>query len=272
MGPRSAFVEAPPGQPDRRRSLIADSSAGCVLRPSHVLRRRRTSQARRRWPDIDGPGDWRAPAALGAFVANVPFLFWNLRNSFACLHQQNEVPGTYLDRLSGFFTGPAAAISASWAPTGPGRRPSDGWLVWFGIPALALAGAIRLARRRTAGRMYLAAIVFCWPIMAVFAPLGQTRDGRYGVIVLPSSPCVSPQQSRRSARPSSSASTCGRWSSQAHRQRRIAPALPVRRGDDGVRAAERRGSRSSWFDSMPLGSRRSRAAIVVTGLVPDRLV
>ncbi|MEZ5216964.1 MAG: hypothetical protein R2715_10355 [Ilumatobacteraceae bacterium] len=184
LGP---LAEAPPGQPDRRRSLIAGFLGGlafyvhpmysAVVVPAALVVAARHRRAGR---------DWWAPAALGAFVANVPVLFWNLRNSFASLHQQNEVPGTYLDRLSGFFTGllprdfGVMGADGSWVVGRP-----IGWLVWFGIPALALAGAIRLARRRTAGRMYLAAIVFCWPIMAVFAPLGQTRDGRYGVIVLP---------------------------------------------------------------------------------------
>lgn len=129
---------------------------------------------------------WWLPAVGGALAANLPWLLWNVRNSFASLDQQNEVPGTYTGRLTGFFTG--------LLPRDLGLMRSDGvwvvarpigWLLWWGLPLLALAGAVVLARRSWAGRMYLAAGVLCWPIMATFAALGQVRDGRYGVIPLP---------------------------------------------------------------------------------------
>ncbi len=129
---------------------------------------------------------WWIPAITGAVGANLPFLAWNVRNDWASLEQQNTVPGTYSGRLTGFFTDLLPRDFGVMDSVGNWIVPRPiGWLVWWGIPLLALSGAIVLARRSWAGRMFLAALVVGWPIMAAFAALGNVNDGRYGVILLP---------------------------------------------------------------------------------------
>lgn len=130
--------------------------------------------------------EWWVPAIAGALAANLPFLGWNLRNGWASLEQQNTVPGTYSGRFTGFFTDLLPRDFGVMNSVGNWIVPRPvGWLVWWGLPLLALFGAVVLARRSWAGRMFLAAVLACWPIMAAFAALGNVVDGRYGVILLP---------------------------------------------------------------------------------------
>ncbi len=126
---------------------------------------------------------------VGAGVAvNLPFLAWNAVNGWPSLDAQNSLPGTYTDRLSTF--------ARELVPRGYGLRDSQfDWvfgrglgLVAYGVLVGAAAfGALTLLRasRRRSRVLVPSALVFVWPMMALFSPLIWSQDGRYNVIAFP---------------------------------------------------------------------------------------
>jgi len=131
---------------------------------------------------------WRrfwVPAASAAVLANVPFLLWNALNSWPSLLPQLRPPGTYADRLEGFFTG--------LLPRGFGLRTFDGqWVLGrpLGLAIYGLilggvvAGCVVLVRSSTRPSRWVVpvALALCFPLMALLPNLVFAADGRYTII------------------------------------------------------------------------------------------
>lgn len=129
------------------------------------------------------------PAIASGVAVNVPFLAWNVRNSWASLDTPpTDSTATYVDRLRGFFTGLLPR------DLGVRRITDDAWL--FGRPVaaaatlavvgLAVFGARQLVRAdRWRGAVIAVPLVATWPLMAMLSNLSYVGDGRYGIIVLP---------------------------------------------------------------------------------------
>jgi hypothetical protein len=130
---------------------------------------------------------WWIPALVAAFVVNIPFLLWNVRNDWASLHPIDPAnPGTPSSRLRHFFTDLIPRMAGM--RTDAGRwvlgRPL-GVVVTVAAAGVVGAGAVVLIRRSRAGVVIAAALVLAWPIMSAFGAMSYVADGRYGVITLP---------------------------------------------------------------------------------------
>lgn len=134
--------------------------------------------------------DWRRwwlPAAIAAFLANLPFLAWNAVNSWPSLKAQAYPPGSYLDRFEGFFTG--------LLPRGLGLRKFDGtWvfgkpiglLLYAAIIGGVVYGCVVLIKASTRpSRWIVPAGLACLPLMALLPHLIFVADGRYSIIPFP---------------------------------------------------------------------------------------
>ena len=172
--------------PTIRRSFIAGFSAGlafyihpmfvAVALPTTLIVSFVHRRAVKRW--------WM-PAGIGALLANVPFLLWNLTNDWDSLDQPTSGSDSPLVRLGRFFT--------ELAPRTLGLRDFDGhWtlvaagpIVAIVILALVAVGAVSLWRRGRAERVLVAPLVLAWPLMSLFGNLEYVADGRYGIIVFP---------------------------------------------------------------------------------------
>lgn len=128
------------------------------------------------------------PAVGAAVLANVPFLLWNSLNGWPSLSPEVRPPGSYADRLEGFFTG--------LLPRGFGLRTFDGqWVLGrplgLAIYGLILGGVIVgcvvLVRSSTRPSRWVVpvALAFCFPLMALLPNLVFVADGRYAMIPFP---------------------------------------------------------------------------------------
>ena len=134
---------------------------------------------------------WRRfwlPAIGAAVLANVPFLLWNALNGWPSLSPEVRPPGSYADRLGGFFTG--------LLPRGFGLRALDGqWalgrplgLAIYGlILGGTIVGCVVLVRSSARPSRWLVpvAMAFCFPLMALLPNLVFVADGRYAMIPFP---------------------------------------------------------------------------------------
>lgn len=134
--------------------------------------------------------DWRRwwlPAVAAAIFANLPFIAWNAANDWPSLKSQAYPPGSYLDRITGFFSG--------LLPRAFGVRKFDGTWV-FGKPISVLLyvvilagvvfGCVVLVRaNRRPSRWIVPAGLACLPLMALLPHLIFVADGRYAIVPLP---------------------------------------------------------------------------------------
>jgi hypothetical protein len=126
---------------------------------------------------------WWLPAVGAAFAVNIPFLMWNAANGYPSLDIPSNYPGSYGDRLEGFFTG--------LMPRVLGLLDSPGTWIWgrpagiavYSLVLLAvMAGAVVLSRRGWKGAVAVATVTLVWPLMALFSALIYVSDGRYGIV------------------------------------------------------------------------------------------
>jgi hypothetical protein len=182
----SLVVSAGRALPDGRQSAVTGGLAGLafyvhpmflsVVVPGLLVASLRHRSHLRRW--------W-GPAVAAAMAVNLPFLAWNATNGFPSLQNAAGIPGSYTERLIGFF--------ADLVPRGLGLMNGAGvWilprslasLVYAAILFLVIAGAAALARRGWKGAVIVSTIVFVWPLMALFSAHGYVLDGRYAIIPL----------------------------------------------------------------------------------------
>lgn len=134
--------------------------------------------------------DWRRwwlPAVGGAIFANVPFLLWNAVNGWPSLTRQGYPPGSYIDRLKGFFT--------ELLPRAFGLRKFDGgWvfatplsvLLYLTILAAVVVGCVIIVRTSERPSRWIVPVgLLCLPLMALLPHLVYVDDGRYAIIPFP---------------------------------------------------------------------------------------
>lgn len=131
--------------------------------------------------------EYWAPTAIGGLVVNLPFLAWNVRNSWPSLTQPSPEIDPYMTRFGRFFSG--------LLPRAAGMRTPDGsWVLGVG-PSLAVLvvllvliviGTRRLWRRdRWIAAVLLVPAVVGWPLLAGFSNMWWVADARYAIILLP---------------------------------------------------------------------------------------
>lgn len=132
--------------------------------------------------------DWRRwwlPAAVGAVIANLPFLAWNAANGWPSLQSDTTSLDGAWTRLRGFVE--------ALLPRGLGQRGFDGtWmlgrplglLVYAGVAALVVHGCVVLVRGGTRPSRFIvpAALACCLLLMSPLVNLAFVGDGRYSII------------------------------------------------------------------------------------------
>jgi hypothetical protein len=129
--------------------------------------------------------EWWLPAVGSAFVVNIPFLAWNVKNDWMSLAQPSPPMNSVWDRFSGFFDG--------LLPRAFGMMNSDGTWTW-GLPsilfyvafmALVGVGIARLVREVPGGLAIAAPALLCWPLLSLFNNMWFVDDGRYSSVGFP---------------------------------------------------------------------------------------
>ena len=124
------------------------------------------------------------PVTIGAVVANLGFLAWNIKNNWLSL----AVPpanDSYAERLPRIFTGLIPRAVGFMNPNGEWTLGAFSVVLYVAVLACAAAGVITLLRRGWHGAVIAVPALLVWPMLAGLSSTWFIADGRYAIVGFP---------------------------------------------------------------------------------------
>jgi hypothetical protein len=128
---------------------------------------------------------WWLPAVGSAFVVNVPFLAWNVKNGWLSLSQPSPPMNSVWDRFGGFFGGLLPRAFGMMNSDGAWTWGAASFVIYLAFMILVVGGILRLVREVPGGLAIAFPAVLCWPLLALFNNMWFVDDGRYSSVGFP---------------------------------------------------------------------------------------